>query len=71
MTKQEEVLVRNLRHQLLKAHYPEIFIVTEKELCAVETHLTECLESLGIAPILKCGKHGLYFKGSQLVLEVK
>jgi len=71
MTKEKEELVRNLRIKLFAANYPEIFVVTEKELCAAEESISEWLESQGKKPILKCGKHGLYFKGSQLVLEVK
>lgn len=71
MTHDEERLVHDIRVRLFRNNYPDIFIVSNEELIAVEEHLTEWYKELGKEPILKCGKHGLYFKGCELVLEVK
>ena len=71
MTKTQKELVHNLRTKLLRANYPEIFIVSNEELEAAEEAIREHLESLDEPQILICGNHGLYFKGVQLVLKVK
>lgn len=71
MTKEQEELVRKLRLRLFATNYPPIVIVSNEELCAAEESITEWLEAEGKEPILRCGKHGLYFKGCELVLEVK
>jgi hypothetical protein len=71
MTTEQEKLVKNLRLKLLRAGYPDVLIVSLQELEAAEEHLREWLTSEGKDPILLCGDHGLFFKGVQLVLEVK
>lgn len=71
MTEHEKMLVHDLRHKLLRAGYPEIFIVSMEELEATEKSIEEHLKALSEPLILKCGKYGLYFKGVQLVLEVR
>lgn len=69
MTERQKELVKKLRYELLRACYPTIYIVDNETLEAVEKNLEEHLESLGLDPILQCGKYGLFFKGVQLVLE--
>lgn len=71
MTHQQQRLVRVLRIELLRNNYPKIFIVDNETLEAVEEHIREYLESIGEPPVLKCGKHGLYFKGVELVLKIE
>jgi len=64
-------LVRNLRIKLLRAGYPEIYVVDNDTLEAIEIAIMDNLESKNEPPIIKCGKYGVLFKGVQLVLEVK
>ena len=71
MTLKESELVRKLRHKLLRAGYPPVFVVSNEELEAAEKSIIQHLEDLGEPPILKCGKNGLWFKGVELVLEYK
>ena len=71
MTERQKQLVHDLRVKLFHHNYPPIFIVTNEELCATEDYLIEELQKRNEPTILKCGKHGLYFKGCELVLEVK
>lgn len=71
MTERQQQLVHDLRVKLLYRNYPKIFIVSDEELTAVEEAIREELIKQGKDPILKCGNHGLYFKGCELVLEVK
>ena len=71
MTDRQRDLVHNLREKLFRNNYPLIFVVDNETLEAVEQDITEWLESRGESPILKCGRHGLFFKGCELVLEVK
>lgn len=70
MTKKQRQLVRELREFLLKNKYPAVVAVDNETLIAVERYLQEHLVKMGIAPILLCGKFGLYFKGIELVLEI-
>lgn len=69
MTAKQLELVRELRYELLRHGYPKVFVVNNETLEAVEADLTEILERQGEYPILKCGKHGLFFKGCELVLQ--
>ena len=71
MTQEEERLVRILRLELLRNGYPKIYPVDIHTLEAVEKSIMEHLESLGEPPIVQCGKHGVYFKGCELVLKVR
>lgn len=68
MTKKETHLVNLLRQLMLVTGYQNIYAVDNDTLCAVETAITEDLERKGLPPILQCGKHGLFFKGCELVL---
>ena len=70
MTPEEKTLVHNLRLELLRANYPEIYIVDNTTLEAAEKSILENLEKNNLPPIILCGKHGVFFKGCQLVLEV-
>lgn len=71
MTQEQETLIRELRHKLLQSGYPPIFVVSLAELEAAEQSIIEWKQAQGFDPILLCGEHGLYFKGCELVLEVK
>ena len=71
MTKQQEKLVYDLRVTLLRNSYPPIFVVSLAELEAAEQSILEHLKRWGYPEILLCGENGLYFKGCELVLEVK
>lgn len=71
MTKEQIDLVHTLRVKLMRAGYPSIFIVSSDELTAVEEYIIKWKQTQGFDPILLCGENGLYFKGCELVLEVK
>lgn len=73
MTIEQLELVRKLRHELLRNGYPAIFTVDVKTLEAAECDILEVLEKDPNSdfPILKCGKHGLFYKGCELVIGVK
>lgn len=71
MTEEQEKLVKALRLRLLRTNYPDVVIVSNKTLEAVEECIREELIAQGKDPILRCGDHGLFFKGCQLVLAVK
>ena len=70
MAEKQINLVHNLRLELLRAGYPEIYIVDNEILEAVECNILEHLKSLGYPEILVCGDQGLLFKGVQLVLKI-
>jgi len=71
MTKEQTIIIHELRTKLFRSGYPPIFIVSLAELEAVEDYSREWLIEHKYPPILACGKNGLYFKGCELVLEVK
>ncbi len=71
MTKIQEELVHDLRVRLFRNNYPPVFVVSLETLEAAEEALTEWMIKEGLPVVLKCGEHGLWFKGCQLVLEVK
>lgn len=69
MTQLQTDLVNRLRTNLFLSNYPAVFAVSNITLEAVECYLTEELIKQGKDPILQCGKNGLWFKGSELVLD--
>lgn len=71
MTDKQEILVKALRLDLLRANYPTIYVVNNETLEAVEKSIEELLIKNGEDPILVCGKNRLLFKGVELVLEAK
>jgi len=71
MTNKQMNLVLSLRVKLMRYGYPNIFIVSNEELTAAEESIIEWKLKAGLDPILLCGENGLYFKGCELVLEVK
>lgn len=71
LTERQTEIINWLRRALFLANYPPIFAVDNETLEAIEQAILIDLETKDLDPILKCGKNGLFFKGCELVLEVK
>lgn len=71
LTRDEEYLIYELRLKMLHTGYQPAYVVDNKTLEAVEKYIINDLLKKGLDPIIRCGKYGPYFKGCELVLEVK